>query len=464
MRRSTIIPRKSDAEDHNRYKELFGEDYVESNEEDAWEPTEEFVRDEYDPSIQHQLEPSLAEYNLMVSAAKAAGIISDINTYEDAETQHRNTIRHKLSDAHFRKCTLEDQSATWDTFLSTFSHDDRFRLGLRLGIEDPLIMLLFAILPCLREIYFYAVPFEKSALTLKAPRHRFATVKKITSFSGPITYFNALLLGTSSGSIELSNTRSWKYRTHMMKDTTPLSLPPRSCNIARLAFESCDFTRQDMKTLIEACQGLKVFRSKIHGRFIEVVCDETSISFKEQLDLLFPLQIEELSLDAFTGGSILNTLPRSTSLVTLNIDSNQAFNRMRGRPGHTFWREIPSSLKHLILSACSESTSTPFDKLLPQMPDTLQQISLVVQDDHFAEVLQAKLTDKLQKPHVPYTVYTRDQFALEQVRSQPNAVAHRPPMSLYELWPDNQSVDFNPLRDAWKYHVRWNGIKYLNYL
>ncbi|KAL1596980.1 hypothetical protein SLS60_008562 [Paraconiothyrium brasiliense] len=144
-------------------------------------------------------EPNEEDYLLYCRAARAAGVITGIAPYE-TNSRIVDQARPKLSSSPV-------PDPVWYThIIKGMSYDQRFCSMLRAGLEDPVIVLMVALLPNVREMVVRGGPTDRLALEWRAPTHRFAKLRRLTVhsidgvLSWPIAFFNPVL---SEGRLEI---------------------------------------------------------------------------------------------------------------------------------------------------------------------------------------------------------------------------------------------------------------------
>ena len=253
-------------------------------------------------------EPTQADYLMFTDAAKAAGVITKVFDFESESYVVAAARKTGLRDV--------DESQTWythafDPYIPTsdIDYDRKFCQLLRAGSEDPLIVMLVALLPNVREIYLHGVPLDINTLEWRAS-HGFTALRRLTACASdelspwPVAFFNKVLEqgrldvfeaeSASSWYIEVGQSEQWEPRAEHVK---PLSLRPGSLAIRELDLHNCCLQVSDMKILLQACPQLKGFYYTGGTR-------ETGLyspSPAKMIELLYPfrdtLQVLSLELD-----------------------------------------------------------------------------------------------------------------------------------------------------------------------
>jgi hypothetical protein len=209
-----------------------------------------------------------ADYLLLTQAARAAKVITEIVSYEQCGCNIMTTESWKLiktgspGDASTR--ALAPQLRRSDT-----SYDRMFCQMLRAGIEDPLVVLLIALLPNVREIFLSGVPGDINALVWR-PQHGFAALRRVTAcatdgeLQWPFAFFLPLLDRGKLVTLKVSHASSWcleygERREPLVANTLPLTLLPGSLNLKRIELENCCLQTSDLQTFLTACTSVRHF-------------------------------------------------------------------------------------------------------------------------------------------------------------------------------------------------------------
>ncbi|KAF2442550.1 hypothetical protein P171DRAFT_434025 [Karstenula rhodostoma CBS 690.94] len=404
-----------------------------------WEITEpeKDVRD-YSIAVQRKREPDEVTYKFYTDAARAAGIISHVLEYHG-----QNELRQKLRSKQFCKTTFRRESG-WDEYLEHLPYDQRFCMGLRAGAEEPIVVLLLALLPNLRELYLQdMVEMSGSALTFKSPEHRFKSLRRVAVREGILAAFNNMLQGANMDNFEAYWTRSSpEMAMWRRKEFAALALQPGTCNISRLSFVAGFYTYSDIKTIIRACPRLEAFRfaqdhhkddppSLLHlDKVLELLLPSTHIQLKELSLVMF----HRIGADDDTEKQFFRLLPKFTFLQRLEISEILLFS---GIPFHKRYvgrlcAAIPPSLEHLVLhpqprSWHSTTHREATTELVNTMPPTLSQFtacidtSLVSPPNYLALEL---LLENCANPAIHCRVVSERSYLEEQARSSKDTVFH----------------------------------------
>ncbi|KAJ4288136.1 hypothetical protein N0V90_012153 [Kalmusia sp. IMI 367209] len=444
--------------DHFSYHDAYSYSNDDDSDNGLWEHARSRpkIKDEvaeYRLSTQRSLEPDEATYTLYTETAKAAGIISDALPYRG-----QNELRQKLRSTE--SCKIARTSWSWDNYLSSIPYDRRFCLGLRAGAEEPLVILLLALLPNVEEIYFQKMPLAYSGLSFKGAGHRFGALKRVAVKSGILELFNEVLQGKNLESFETFGTCSSRFLHEQRKKDATSWLPPKPCNIRRLMLLQGNITAFNAKVLLEACPKLTAF-----GLIQEAFDPDQNLSLDRLFQLLHPFQeqLEELVLAGLYHMSeeagIFESLSRMTSLQRLEVgvrialamedDSDQDDDDDDDDDDNDddddseceflMCTKAPPSLKHLVIQADRPGRlqSDEFDSdglnnndsesksllaaLISEMPPTLSLLTVYLEDQAAVDGFQLALSEE-HEPEVRYRVMTRMKYFEEQARHGPNTV------------------------------------------
>ena len=248
-------------------------------------------------------ELSRVEYAMLTEAAKDAGVIADVLPYE----RKSYVVKQARTDI----CDDIGVMGAWyiyafrrDVAFHDLSYDRKFCQMLRAGIEDPLIVLLMALLPNVHEILLHGVPGDMTVLPWRA-KHNFTALRRMTArgvngeVTWPIAFFNSVLATSKLETFEASCASSW-YRgsdeiVPWKGNLSPLSLTPGSLNLKMLELRFCALKTSDLQILLEACPKLKTLRYISGDQHV----GSSNPSPAKVIELLQPFQstLEELWLN-----------------------------------------------------------------------------------------------------------------------------------------------------------------------
>jgi hypothetical protein len=209
-----------------------------------------------------------ADYLLLIQAARAAKVITEIVSYEQCGSNIMATERWKLiktgSPGYVSTRAFAPQLRRSDT-----SHDHTFCQMLLAGVEDPLVVLLIALLPNVREIFLSGVPGDINTLVWR-PQHGFAALRRVTAcatdgeLQWPLAFFLPLLDRGMLVTLRVSHASSWclkcdERREPLVAKTLPLTLQPGSLKLKRIELENCCLQTSDLRTILTACTSVRHF-------------------------------------------------------------------------------------------------------------------------------------------------------------------------------------------------------------
>ncbi|KAF1846507.1 uncharacterized protein K460DRAFT_417571 [Cucurbitaria berberidis CBS 394.84] len=277
-----------------------------------------------------------SDYTLLAEASKAAGVITAVDRYNSKSrvVEKCGLTRHKplLVDPWY--IHLFDDKVPFDEI----PYDRKYCQLLRSGIEDPLVVLLLALLPNVNEIFLRGGPRDVNMLAWRA-HHRFASLRRLIvcgqgdPLIWPVEFFSTILVTTRLESFEVQGGSSWYCNIGDPEpdgeQVMPLALQPGSLNHVRsLHMELCCLNISDMQNLLLACTGLKLFYYSAGNADVAL----RSPSPAKMIELLQPLKdsLEVLSLDLsplwyedYRGGGDkrLRSLTHMTALKLLDISA-----------------------------------------------------------------------------------------------------------------------------------------------
>jgi hypothetical protein len=190
--------------------------------------------------------------------------------------------------------------------IGQITYDHKFCQFLRAGLEDPLVALLLALLPNIKDLWLLEAPMDAKATLLlwHLPKHKFENLKRFTVRSQdrrawPIAFFNDVLKNNSLEVLEAScggllfrdNNQERPHPQH----TLPLSLQARSMQLTTLHLPNCAMTRSEMQKLLLAAPHLKRLYYHHNSKYIV----PKGCSASELITLLEPFAttLEDLYLD-----------------------------------------------------------------------------------------------------------------------------------------------------------------------
>lgn len=199
---------------------------------------------------------TVADYTLLVQTARDTEVIQKILPFD------RSTCHPKIADKT-KSVTTEPPDLG-----GTHAFDRTFCERLRAGSEDPLVVLLIALLPNVREIVLDGVPGDVHALHWQ-PKHGFPVLRKLTACAiegelhWPLTFFQPLLASgrlrflkvshATSGCLQLTD------REPMAQELPPLALLSGTLTLERIELENCCLRASDLRSLFQGCCSLKSF-------------------------------------------------------------------------------------------------------------------------------------------------------------------------------------------------------------
>jgi hypothetical protein len=256
-------------------------------------------------------EPSKEEYEMYTAAAKAAGLIAEVVPYS-------KTSQIVEAARPMRPHDLDPEKRWYDllfgdeTSFSSISYDKRFCHILRAGIDDPLVVLIVAMLPNVSEIRLDGAPADVTALSWQTPNHRFTKLRRLTAaaiddtLTWPVGFFNSVLAEAKLEIFEANTCSSWFYQDidetmdplHMME--VPITLQPGSLQLGKLELVRACLRPTDMECLVKACPHLKKFTFSSGNPDT----DPYTISPALLIDILGSVQesLEELCLEIDCAG------------------------------------------------------------------------------------------------------------------------------------------------------------------
>jgi hypothetical protein len=190
--------------------------------------------------------------------------------------------------------------------IGQITYDQKFCQLLRANLEDPLVALLLALLPNVKELWLLEAPMVAKATLLPwhLPQHKLENLKRFAVCSQDrrawsIAFFNDILKNNSLEVLEAScggllfrdNNQERPHPLH----TLPLSLQARSIQLTTLHLPNCAMRRSEMQKLLLAAPHLKRFYYHHNSKYI----GPKGCSASELITLLEPFAttLEDLYLD-----------------------------------------------------------------------------------------------------------------------------------------------------------------------
>jgi hypothetical protein len=209
-----------------------------------------------------------ADYLLLIQAARAAKVITEMVSYEQCSCNIMATERWKPIKTGSMGY-VSTRAFAPQLRRSGPSYDRTFCQMLRAGVEDPLVVLLIALLPNVREIFLYGVPGDINALVWR-PQHGFTALRRVTAcatdgeLQWPLAFFLPLLERGKLVNLKVSHASSWclecdERREPLVVKTLPLTLQPGSLNLKRIELENCCLQTSDLRTFLTACTSVRHF-------------------------------------------------------------------------------------------------------------------------------------------------------------------------------------------------------------
>jgi hypothetical protein len=190
--------------------------------------------------------------------------------------------------------------------IGQITYDQKFCQLLCASLEDPLVALLLALLPNVKELWLLEAPMVAKATLLpwQLPQHKLENLKRFAVCSQDrrawsIAFFNDILKNNSLEVLEAScggllfrdNNQERPHPLH----TLPLSLQAKSIQLTTLHLPNCAMRRSEMQKLLLAAPHLKRFYYHHNSKYI----GPKGCSASELITLLEPFAttLEDLYLD-----------------------------------------------------------------------------------------------------------------------------------------------------------------------
>ena len=201
-----------------------------------------------------QLSP--ADYSLLVQAARNTGVIRTVAPVD------RSTWEPEVVDMNTRTTAVEPLLG------GAYPFDRIFCERLRAGCENPLVVLLIALLPNVREIVLDGVPSDLHAL-IWWPKHGFPALRILTAcaidgdLQWPLMFLQPLLVSGKLRILKASHATSARLPLTTREPTNQklplLALSSGTLNLERLELENCSLGVLELQLLLRSCSGLKHF-------------------------------------------------------------------------------------------------------------------------------------------------------------------------------------------------------------
>ncbi|KAF2248448.1 hypothetical protein BU26DRAFT_520126 [Trematosphaeria pertusa] len=208
-------------------------------------------------------EPSDIDYGTFTEAAKAVGVIRSIPPFSEKSRIMEKVLSHSDQDSRFDDSwCLDIYGAGLD--IKDVPYDDKFCQLLRVGLDDPYVVLLMALLPNLHEMFLEGST-DADALPWGLPVHALRTLRRFSAkaidgnLSRPLSFFHGLIQSKAMETFEINGAGSWRPSNDNGHVPSPLRLPVESLRLTRMVLQWCNFTYADMQTLLSACCILKSF-------------------------------------------------------------------------------------------------------------------------------------------------------------------------------------------------------------
>lgn len=354
------------------------------------------------------------DYEYFANAALSANVITLIREYD-----HKSNIlvrAMRLVDWPRRD---ELELPGWANFLyepgthiDQVPFDNKFCQLLQAGIEEPLFLLAFALLPNLREIRLRGAPHSGQShhlLPAFNPDHHFSALKRLTigaqdgELEWPLSTFTHQLQSPSLQILECYCTTEWereeldepwKHRPFV------ISVPPRSLSITRVMLQWSALSAAGIKNLLGACQTLKSFYFSAGGSKVGPPNFNTS----ELMEALAPHKssLEILQIDMFTEWDddfnepgCITDLSDFTAVETLVLTlelENWEFSEGNPTPSSSrLCNILPTSLRSLTFQdTWPKDSNKQIEEMMALRPDKFQSLEkITVTTDTTREWLEA---------------------------------------------------------------------------
>jgi hypothetical protein len=188
----------------------------------------------------------------LTQAAIDAGVIKSVLRFE-----HDSSLLQ----------TPEDQQQVGNA-----PYDSKFCELLRTGVDEPLVILLLALLPNLRYLDLYGAPYFAHCLEWRNT-HGFRSLKHLKvcasdQLGWPLGSLNHALRAGNVETLEVYRASGgWKKETGFMRGVqapmlpAPFLLEPASTRVTRLTLQNCTLAKTHMRTLLYVYQRQTLFAS-----------------------------------------------------------------------------------------------------------------------------------------------------------------------------------------------------------
>jgi hypothetical protein len=228
------------------------------------------------------------EYQRLCEAAVDAGVIGNILPFKPTSTVREffSSFDPNASDPPW----VHESGTDWYTYIydgtiriEDIPYDTQFCELLHLGLDEPFVVLLLAILPDVREIDIWGAPNHRYSLQWRA-KHRFQALKHLKA-SGcddvgqwSLPLFHNVLQGKNLRNLQVHGMGTEKAINWQEDEvfSREISLSPRSTNITHLVLEQCNLESADMETVLQACAPLR----SLH--FSTLTADNATVDYTVQ--------------------------------------------------------------------------------------------------------------------------------------------------------------------------------------
>ncbi|KAJ5047754.1 hypothetical protein J3E74DRAFT_295642 [Bipolaris maydis] len=198
-----------------------------------------------------------ADYILLVQAARDVEVIQ-----EDAELDCSTCNSQIVNETRCGTATVLPNPNGVHLCNRTFCDQ------LHAGSEDPLVVLLVALLPNVREITLDGVPGDMYAVSWQ-PKHGFPELRTLVAcavdgeLQWPLDFFQPLLASSRLRVLKASHatSRPPQLTRHqpMIQELSQLALVSRTLVLERIELENCCLRVSDLQSLLQCCSGLRSF-------------------------------------------------------------------------------------------------------------------------------------------------------------------------------------------------------------
>jgi hypothetical protein len=221
---------------------------------------------EYGPiSSRFYLEDCTAEeYDKLTQAACELGVIDEALPFEPT-----SSILRTMTSWEYQVQFNEEDALGWYDFLydkevsiDDVPFDTKFCKQLRIGLDEPLVILLLALLPNLWHLDLWGAPHHPQTLPWRV-RHGFKALQHLTvaatdsEIEWPLAFLNDVLKSSSAKTLEVLRAgEGWRediggnFDVDAVFTKVPLSLPSGCTSITRLVMQNCALSRSQMGILL----------------------------------------------------------------------------------------------------------------------------------------------------------------------------------------------------------------------